>query len=156
MIFAQWLPSERYGTEKMGAHLIKFSHITGPINQPRIPSSGVFVRSLKRSRLRLISIRASCVITRLWRVNQLRQHQMSVIFLTNRTDFYTISSVSLPELCSLYFRGYHSYHILNMYVHACRKILLCSLFAFHLFFFKRQNAEYSPWALTSILLLCQI
>lgn len=147
MIFAQWLLSGRYGTEKMGAHLIKFADITGHMNQPHIPSSGVFVRSPERSRLRLISIRASCVN---YKVNHLRQHRSSLfhtlMLLWNKQNRFLTQFPLYPFLnYALYISEVtivtKACFVLNVYVHAC---VTLAFFPFSISFiclFKRQNAQ---------------
>lgn len=90
LIFAQRFPSERCSTEKMGEGLIKFAPTVVHMNQPDIPSSGVFVRSLERSRLRLISIRARRVIYKSRKgLNYLRHHRISLfsLFSLGRTEY---------------------------------------------------------------------
>lgn len=147
MIFAQWLLSGRYGTEKMGAHLIKFADITGHMNQPHIPSSGVFVRSLERSRLRLISIRASCVN---YKVNHLRQHRLSLfhtlMLLWNKQNRFLTQFPLYPFLnYALYISEVtivtKACFILNVYVYACVTLAFFPFSVSFICLFKRQNAQ---------------
>lgn len=119
-----------------GAHLLKYSCVTG-ITLAHTASTDVFVRSLKRSRPRPLTIRDDANY-RLWKLIHLRQHWASLfhhlmVFLGQTQHILSVSVGFLPEFSSAHFTGYYSYHSLILFKCVCASS--CKRTAFVLFYF---------------------
>lgn len=116
---------------RSGAHLL-----TG-ITLAHTASTDVFVRSLKRSRPRPLTIREDPNY-RLWRLIHLRQHRVSLFhplmgFLGQTQHILSVSVGFLPEFSSAHFTGYYSYH--SLFLFKCMRAPSCKRTAFVLFYF---------------------